>query len=180
MKTRNRSSSIILVCMLILGACTSAVGTPETPAPAPSVTVVRPTATLTTVPTETRIPTQTPTPFVPKATIKIASQSPLSGDLKTAGTDIMRGAELAVTQLADPLMELGYKVEFTSYDDQNNFGIAAEIAQQIVADPEVLCIVGPYTSRVSNQVKEIYHQAGLAFVSPSTTAAFVAESGYLE
>lgn len=92
----------------------------------------------------------------------------------------MRGANLAVGQLADPLMELGYKAELVPYDDQNNFGVAADVAKQIVADPEVLCVVGPFTSRVLNQVKEIYHQAGLAFVSPSATAAFAAASGYPE
>jgi branched-chain amino acid transport system substrate-binding protein len=92
----------------------------------------------------------------------------------------MRGAGVAVKQLAAPLMELGYKVELVPYDDQNDFGVAVTVAKEIVADPEILCGVGPYASRVLNQVKEIYHQAGLAFVSPSVTAAFVSESGYLE
>jgi branched-chain amino acid transport system substrate-binding protein len=92
----------------------------------------------------------------------------------------MRGAELAVKQLADPLMELGYKIELVPYDDQNDMGIAVAVSKKIVADPEILCGVGPYTSRILNQVKEIYHQAGLAFISPSTTAAFATAGGYLE
>jgi branched-chain amino acid transport system substrate-binding protein len=117
---------------------------------------------------------------VPKATIKIASQSPLSVQYADLGTDIMRGAELAVRQLADPLMGLGYKAELVPYDDQNDFGVAVDVAKQIVADSEVLCVVGPFASRVLNQVKEIYHQAGLPFISPSATAAFVADSRYLE
>ncbi|MDL1912574.1 branched-chain amino acid ABC transporter substrate-binding protein [Chloroflexi bacterium CFX6] len=118
--------------------------------------------------------------FVPKATIKIASQSPLSVQLADVGTDIMRGAELAVGQLADPLMELGYKVELAPYDDRNDLSAAVDAAKQIAADPEVLCVVGPFSSRVLNQAKEIYHREGLPFVSPSATAAFVVESGYLE
>lgn len=77
-------------------------------------------------------------------------------------------------------MGLGYKAELTSYDDQNDFSVAVDVARQITSNPEVLCVVGPFASRVLNQVKEIYHQAGLAFISPSATAAFVAESGYLE
>jgi branched-chain amino acid transport system substrate-binding protein len=92
----------------------------------------------------------------------------------------MRGADLAVRQLGEPLMELGYKMELASFDDQNDVGIAVANSREIVADPEILCGVGPYTSRISLQIQEIYHQAGLAFVSPSTTAAFVTESGYLE
>jgi branched-chain amino acid transport system substrate-binding protein len=173
---------LILISLLFdLMGCTPAAT--EVPVP-PSVTVVIPTETLiptnASIPTETLIPTASSTPFVPKATIKIASQSPLSVQYADLGTGVMHGAELAVRQLADPLMELGYKAELASYDDQNNFGVAADIAKQIVADPQILCLVGPFTSRVLNQVKEIYHQAGLAFVSPSTTAAFVAGSGYPE
>jgi branched-chain amino acid transport system substrate-binding protein len=144
---------------------------------APSPTT-RPTET--PVPTDTPLPTETPTPFVPKATIKIASQSPLSGDRAFRGIDIRRGAELAVTQLADPLIELGFKIELTPFDDQTDFGVAVAVAKEIVADPDILCSVGPYASHIVNQVKEIYHQAGLVFVSPSATAAFVSESGYLE
>lgn len=40
MKTKNRPFSIILVCMLILGACTPAAETPEIRTPEPTVTVI--------------------------------------------------------------------------------------------------------------------------------------------
>lgn len=176
--------SILLIALtLVMTGCGS--GITEIPA-APSATLAQPTAPPTTPPTDTPIPTDTPTPtdsptpFVPKATIKIASQSPLSVQFANFGTDIMRSADLAVGQLAGPLMELGYKMELASHDDQSDFGVAASVAKKIVADSEILCVVGPFTSRVLNQVKEIYHQAGLAFVSPSATAAFAAASGYPE
>ena len=172
---------VILLSLVILslGFVSCMPAPTEVPA-TPSATVIIPTATPATLSTDTPIPTNTPTPFVPKATIKIASHSPLSGDQAVFGTDIMRGAELAVKQLTDPLTELGYKIELVPYDDKNDIGVAVAIAKEIVADPEILCGVGPYASRILNQVKEIYHQAGLAFVSPSTTAAYVTASGYLE
>lgn len=171
--------SLLLIVLVMMTSCAPA--TVEASL-TPSATMVVPTAsqTPTTVPTATLIPTETVTPFVPKAIIKIASQSPLSGDLVVGGTDIMRGAELAARQLANPLMELGYKIELSSYDDQSNIGEAVAAAKEIVADPEILCGVGPYTSRIFIQVQEIYHQAGLAFISPSATAAFVTESVYPE
>ena len=169
----------LLLITFVLSLTSCAPATIEAPM-TPSATTVIPTTTPTTQPTETPVPTDTPTPFVPKATIKIVSHSPLSGDQAVMGTDIMRGAELAVKQLTDPLTELGYKIELVPYDDKNDIGVAVAIAKEIVADPEILCGVGPYASRILNQVKEIYHQAGLAFVSPSTTAAYVTASGYLE
>ena len=46
--------------------------------------------------------------------IKIATQSPLSGDMSVVGVDIKRGAELAVEQLGGPLTEMGFKIEKTS------------------------------------------------------------------
>lgn len=179
MKTHNLILNMVYICALVLSACVPIAATTEEQPSEPVATVMH-TATSTSRPTETPIPTETPTPFVPKGTIKIASQSPLSIQFADMGTDIMRGVDLAVWQLADPLMELGYKVELAPYDDRNDFGIAADVAKQIVADPEISCVVGPFASRVLNQVKEIYHQAGLAFISPSATAAFAATSGYPE
>jgi ABC-type branched-subunit amino acid transport system substrate-binding protein len=172
-------SVLTLLVLLALDLTRCAPVPTEIPA-TPSATIVLPAATSTVPATETPIPTDTATPFVPQATIKIASHSPLSGDQALMGTDIMRGAELAVKQLADPLMKLGYKIELVPYDDTNDMGKAVEVSKEIVSDPEIVCAVGPYTSRILNQVKEIYHQAGLAFVSPSATAAFATESGYLE
>ncbi len=174
---KRRTALILLI--VLMASCTAEPAIVPTASPVPTMTSspIPPTATITPSPLP---PTMTDTPFVPKATIKIASQSPLSVQYADLGTDVMRGADLAVEQLADPLMELGYALELTPYDDQNDFGTAVSIAKQIVADPDVLCVAGPLTSRVLNQVKEIYHQAGLPFISPSATAAFVAESGYLE
>lgn len=180
-KPSHLHSVVSLLLIVLLGVTGCAPARVEASV-TPTSTIAMPTAsrTPTIVPTETLIPTETVTPFVPKAIIKIASQSPLSGDLAVGGTDIMRGAELAIRHLADPLMGLGYAIELAPYDDQNDFGVAVANAKKIVADPEILCGVGPYTSRIFIQVEEIYHQAGLAFVSPSTTAVFVTESGYLE
>ena len=43
--------------------------------------------------------------------IKIATQSPLSGDQSVVGVDIKRGAEMALEQLSAPLTGMGFKVE---------------------------------------------------------------------
>jgi branched-chain amino acid transport system substrate-binding protein len=173
-----------LIIVLVVGSTSCGPGAVEPPVMF-SPTVSLPGETPTTRPTETpvpttTIPTETLTPFVPKATFKIASHSPLSGDQAILGTDIMRGASLAVRQLADPLMDLGYQIRLVPRNDENSPRIAVSVAKEIVADPDVLCTVGPYTSSILNEVKEIYHQAGLAFISPSATAAFASGSNYLE
>jgi len=179
---------VLLFVLFLLAACSSAEQAlppePTSTAVPPTLTPIPPTDTPnptdTPTPTDTPIPTATPTPFIPKATIKIASHSSLSLVLVDLGIDISRGTELAIRQLSGPLMDLGYKVEFAPYDDQTDYGLAVDVANQITSDPEVLCVVGPMTSNIFKQVKEIYHRAGLAFVSPSATAPVLNERRYLE
>jgi hypothetical protein len=78
--------SLLIILVAVTGCAPATMETSITP----SATILLPTETQTQRPTETPIPTDTATPFVPKATIKIASHSPLSGD-QASGTDIMRG-----------------------------------------------------------------------------------------
>lgn len=161
--------------MLALIGCVPGPQTIESP-PTPSATVITPAATSTTQPTNTL----TSTPFVPKAVIKIVSHSPLSGNQGIFGTDMMRGAQLAVQQLAGPLLELGYQVELVPYDDRNNLETALANTIEIVADPEILCGVGNLSSKNTVPTSEMYHQAGLAMIAPSTTSPNLTDRRYLE
>jgi branched-chain amino acid transport system substrate-binding protein len=113
-------------------------------------------------------------------TIKIASQSPLSGGQSGVGVDIKNGAALALEQLGGPLAEMGYKVELAPFDDQANPDNGVANAKQIVSDPAILCVVGHYNSGVQIPSSEEYHSAGLANVSPANTNPRVTDRGYLE
>lgn len=114
------------------------------------------------------------------ATIKIATQSPLSGGQSAVGGDIKNGAELALEQLSEPLKAMGFKVELAAYDDEANPDKGVANAKQIVADPAVLCIVGHYNSGVQIPSSEVYHTSGLANVSPANTNPKVTDRGYPE
>ncbi len=113
-------------------------------------------------------------------TIKIATQSPLSGDMSVVGVDIKRGAELGLEQLGKSLADMGFKVELAPFDDQGNPDTGVANAKQIVSDPDILCIVGHYNSGVQIPSSEEYHNAGLANVSPANTNPKVTTRGYLE
>jgi branched-chain amino acid transport system substrate-binding protein len=114
------------------------------------------------------------------ATIKIATQSPLSGDQSSIGVDIKNGAELALSQLSTPLKDMGFKVELAPYDDQATPDTGVANAKQIVADQSILCIVGHYNSGVQIPSSEVYHTSGLANVSPANTNPKVTDRGYKE
>jgi branched-chain amino acid transport system substrate-binding protein len=112
--------------------------------------------------------------------IKIATQSPLSGDQSVVGVDIKRGAELALEQLAGPLTAMGIKVELAPFDDQANPDTGVANAKRIVADPTILAVVGHYNSGVQIPSSEVYHTSGLVNVSPANTNPTVTTRGYLE
>lgn len=113
-------------------------------------------------------------------TIKIATQSPLSGDQSVVGVDIKRGAELGLEQMSGALTEMGFKVELAPFDDMANPDTGVANAKQIVSDPAILCVVGHYNSGVQIPSSEEYHNAGLANVSPANTNPKVTTRGYPE
>jgi len=121
-----------------------------------------------------------PAAAAPAKSIKIATQSPLSGDQSAVGVDIKRGAEMALEQLGKPLADLGFKVELAPFDDQANPDTGVANAKRIVSDPVILAIVGHYNSGVQIPSSEVYHTSGLANVSPANTNPKVTTRGYAE
>jgi len=113
-------------------------------------------------------------------TIKIATQSPLSGGMAAVGADIKNGADLGLSQLSGPLTQMGFTVQLAPYDDQGNPDAGVANAKNIVADPSILCVVGHYNSGVQIPSSEVYHSAGLANVSPANTNPKVTDRGYKE
>ena len=113
-------------------------------------------------------------------TIKIATQSPLSGAMSVIGSDIKNGAQLAVEQLSEPLTKMGFKVELAPFDDQGNPDTGVANAKAIVSDPAILGVVGHYNSGVQIPSSEEYHAADLGNISPANTNPKVTDRGYLE
>jgi branched-chain amino acid transport system substrate-binding protein len=113
-------------------------------------------------------------------TIKIATQSPLSGDTKDTGMDIKNATELAIDQLSGPLKEMGIKVELVAFDDQADPKKGVENAKTIVADPSIMAVIGHYDSGVQIPSSEIYHGAQLCNISPANTNPDVTDRGYAE
>lgn len=178
---RVRESAVLVIFAAIL--MLSLIGcAPATPIviTLPTTAAVIPTETITIPPTQTPTPFPTQTPFNPRATIKIVVHVPLTGGGSREGSEIARAAELAAQQLAGPLNELGYAVELVQYDDQSDVEIGVANANEIVADPEILCGVGHTNSNVMVQASEIYHLRNLAFISPSSTTTTVTDRIYPE
>jgi len=113
-------------------------------------------------------------------TIKIATQSPLSGSQAAIGVDIKNAAQMAMEQLSAPITAMGFKVELAPYDDQANPDTGVANAKAIVADPAILGVVGHYNSGVAIPSTEEYHAANLCTVGPGNTNPRVTDRAYPE
>jgi branched-chain amino acid transport system substrate-binding protein len=114
-------------------------------------------------------------PAQSRATIKIATQSPLSTERAPGGEGIRLGAELAIEQLKAPLERMGFRVELLSFDDQGRPDVAVANARNIVADRDILAVVGHLDARVAIPASEIYKEATLAMVSPAGTGTLLTD-----
>jgi branched-chain amino acid transport system substrate-binding protein len=113
-----------------------------------------------------------------KGTIKIAVQAPLSGEQAALGEHVKLGAQLAVEEAAKSFKALGFDLVFVPYDDQAKPEVGVANARNIVADPNVLVLVGHFNSGVALPASEVYKDAMLAMISPANTATEITDRGY--
>jgi len=113
-----------------------------------------------------------------KGTIKIATQSPLSGGQAALGEGIKLGAQLAIEKFKGNLEKMGYKVELVPFDDQAKPDVGVANAKNIIADKDILVVVGHLNSGVAIPSSEVYREVNLAMVSPANTNPTVTDRGY--
>jgi branched-chain amino acid transport system substrate-binding protein len=114
-----------------------------------------------------------------KGTIKIATQSPLSGGQAALGEGIKLGTQLALEKLKGPVEKLGFKVELVPFDDQAKPDVGVANAANILADKDILAVVGHLNSGVAIPSSEKYKEAQLAMISPANTNPTVTDRNYL-
>lgn len=113
-----------------------------------------------------------------KGTIKIATQSPLSGGQSALGEGIKLGAQLAVDKLKGNLEKQGYKVALVPYDDQAKPDVGVSNAKSILADKDIMVVIGHLNSGVAIPSSEVYKEDNLAMISPANTNEKVTDRGY--
>jgi branched-chain amino acid transport system substrate-binding protein len=113
-----------------------------------------------------------------KGTIKIATQSPLSGGQAALGEGIKLGAQLAVEKFKPNLDKMGYKVELVPFDDQAKPDVGVANAKNIIADKEILAVIGHLNSGVAIPSSEVYKEVSVVMISPANTNPVVTDRGY--
>src|SRR6266496_2715612 len=124
------------------------------------------------------LPVAQPVDAQSKGTIKIASQSPLSGGQAVLGEGIKLGAQLAVEKLKGNLEKMGYKVEFVPFDDQAKPEVGTANAKNIISDKDIMAVIGHLNSGVAIPSSEVYKEVGVVMISPANTNPVVTDRGY--
>lgn len=110
-----------------------------------------------------------------KGTVKIATQSPLSGEQSAVGEGIKLGTQLAIDQLKGPIEKLGFKVELIPFDDQAKPDVGVANARNMITDKQILAVIGHYNSGVAIPSSEVYKEVSLAMVSPANTNPLITD-----
>ncbi len=114
-----------------------------------------------------------------KGTIKIATQTPLSGGQASLGEGIKLAAQLAIEQKKAAIEKLGFKVELVPYDDQAKPDVGVANAKNIIADKNIFLVIGHFNSGVAIPSSEVYKDVQLAMISPANTNPVVTDRNLL-
>ena len=111
--------------------------------------------------------------------VKIGFVAPLTGDQAPHGQDMLNGARLAVERAnaQGPVLP-GFRLELVALDDQRNPTQAVSAAKKLVADPEVVAVIGHLNSSCTMPASAIYHQARLLQITPVSSNPQISRQGF--
>jgi branched-chain amino acid transport system substrate-binding protein len=110
-------------------------------------------------------------------TIKLGLEGPMTGDYAYEGQGFEKAVKLLVEQTNEAGGLLGRQIELVIEDDAGDPTQAALVAQRLV-DAGVVAVIGAYNSTATEPASEIYNEAGLLHVTPSSTATRLTEKGF--
>ncbi len=109
--------------------------------------------------------------------IKIGLQGPMTGDYAYEGQGFEKAVQLLVDQINEKGGLLGRQVELVVEDDAGDPTQSALVADRMV-DAGVIAVIGAYNSTATEPASEIYDEAGILHITPSSTATRLTEKGF--
>ncbi|WP_173317617.1 branched-chain amino acid ABC transporter substrate-binding protein [Streptomyces fulvorobeus] len=102
-------------------------------------------------------------------TVVIGVDAPLTGDLSALGLGIKNSADLAAKTANKEKTVPGIKFEIQPLDDQAQPSVGQQNAQKFIGNKDLLGVVGPLNSGVSQSMQKPLNDASLTQVSPANT-----------
>ena len=109
--------------------------------------------------------------------IKIAVYGPMTGDNAIWGQQLYRGVEMAVQDLNKKGGALGRKFEAVKFDDKADSVEAANVAQRIVGDKELVAVIGSIFSSCTLAAGPIYTRGKIVDIAVASSSKKVLTSG---
>ncbi|HOC20982.1 MAG TPA: branched-chain amino acid ABC transporter substrate-binding protein [Anaerolineae bacterium] len=110
-------------------------------------------------------------------TIKIGLQGPMTGDYAYEGKGFKNALTMLVEQVNAAGGINGKQVELLVEDDAGDPTRSALVAQRLV-DAKVVAVIGAYNSTATEPASEIYNEAGILHITPSSTAVRLTTKGF--
>ncbi len=107
--------------------------------------------------------------------LKIAMMGPFTGPAASIGQEQLNFAKLAVMHFA---AATGVQVELVEGDTQLDPAVATTVAERVIADPDVLAVIGPAGSQEVEATANLFAEASLVHVSPSATRPSLSQQGW--
>ncbi|MFC7216633.1 branched-chain amino acid ABC transporter substrate-binding protein [Streptomyces polyrhachis] len=104
-----------------------------------------------------------------KVTVVIGVDAPLTGDLSALGLGIRNSAELAAKTANKNNEVPGVEFKIEAFDDKAAPNEGQQNATKLVANKDVLGVVGPLNSSVAQSMQGVFNSAKLVQVSPANT-----------
>lgn len=106
----------------------------------------------------------------------IVVSAPIGSDVNTA-QEILRGVAQAQAEINDRDGIKSVPVKVAIANDANDPKIAQKLAQFFAKNPDILGVVGHFSSDVTLAAASIYEQAGLVAISPTSTSVSISQAG---
>ncbi len=109
-------------------------------------------------------------------TLKIGLIAPFEGHYRATGYEVLFAVKQALQEHNQGDGLNGYRLELVALNDFNDPAEAYRQAQSLVADPDVVGVVGHFSSEATEAALPVYQQADLAVVVPWSVDAKVLTS----
>jgi branched-chain amino acid transport system substrate-binding protein len=119
------------------------------------------------------------TAFCEDDEIVIGLVAPLTGDQAYVGVGVMQGARMAVedANIRGPVFG-DVKLRLEALDDQHNPTQAVLAANKLIANPDVMGVVGHFNSSCTKAASSIYHEGRVTQITPASTNPEISRQGF--
>jgi branched-chain amino acid transport system substrate-binding protein len=113
-----------------------------------------------------------------KPIVKVGLVAPFEGLYRPLGYEVLYAVKLAIRERNASGGVAGYMVELVALNDDNEPAVAAQRAREMAVDPDVVGVIGHFSSPTTLAALEEYRRAGLALVTSAAAANAVTDGGY--